>query len=148
MTAPEATETALELMMDYNLKMLYTSHVMILPWFITYIWRKLLGKEADILITLPVGISFWNLAHHEHLILACLFTVDKRRYWIGTLRNKGSKLIRRYQYILEDLLCSERMRAKYTALECTFQKIPEEVGQRGYYVEIHYPHKGTTLPVR
>ena len=124
MPAPEATETTLELMMDANLKRLYAYHVMILPWLMTYIWRKQLGKEEDILITLPVGFSFWNLEHHEPLVIACLFPIDKHRYWSGTLRNKGSKLIRRYQYILEDLLCSERMRAKSTDLECKFQKIP------------------------
>ena len=60
-TSPAATETSLELIMDAKIKIPYASHVKIIQCFMTYLWRKKLGKGADPLINIPVGISFGNL---------------------------------------------------------------------------------------
>ena len=49
--APLTTETALELMMYAKLKIPYAYHLMIVPWLMTYLCRKQLGKEADLMIT-------------------------------------------------------------------------------------------------
>ena len=51
-------------MMDANLKRLYAYHVMILPWLMTYIWRKLLGKEADILTTLQFSTIYQGVSYN------------------------------------------------------------------------------------
>ena len=83
---------------------------MIAPQLMTYIWRNQLEKEADLLITLQVGIDSWKLEHHEPLIFAFLLTAFKRRDWSGPWGINLSKLGRRDQDRLEELLRSERRR--------------------------------------
>ena len=94
---PAATEIALELMMGEKFKRPYASHVMIVPRLATYLWIKQLGKGEELLITLPIGPYFWNMEHHEPMILHCLLPVVKRREWLGPWVIKGSKLGRRSQ---------------------------------------------------
>ena len=60
--------------MDSKLEGLHASHVMIVPWLMTYLWRKQLVKEDDQPITIPVGLSFWNVHHFEPPSIACLLT--------------------------------------------------------------------------
>ena len=62
--SPSANETSLELIMDANLKNPYASYVMIVLRLMTYLLRNKLGKEAELLIILPVGMSFWKMEHH------------------------------------------------------------------------------------
>ena len=81
---PSETNTALELLMDDKLNCPYVSHVMIVMWSMTYLWRKKLDKEAELLITLLVRLSFWKMYHHEPLILTCLLPIFKHRNWYGT----------------------------------------------------------------
>ena len=88
-------------------------------------------KEAELLINLPFGLSFWKMEHHEPIILACLLPVFKRRDWSVPWGIKGIKLAIRHQEILEEIFCSERIWEKSTDLECKLQPIPEAVGQRG-----------------
>ena len=71
------TQIFLKLIMDSKLKMPYPSHVMIVPRLMAYMYRKQLGKEADLLITLPVGLYFWKMENHESLILDFLLPVVK-----------------------------------------------------------------------
>ena len=78
-------------MMDANLKRIYASHVMIVLRMISYLCRKQLGKESELLITLPVGILFFNMEHHVPLILACFLPVVNHKKWSGTWGIKGSK---------------------------------------------------------
>ena len=49
-----------------------------------------MGKEADLLFTVPVGIPFWRLGEHEPLIIALFIPVFYRRNWRGNWTIKGS----------------------------------------------------------
>ena len=64
-----SNKITLDLMMDAKLDITYASHVMIVLQLLIYLWRNNFGKEADLLITIPVGCSFWWLEHHESLII-------------------------------------------------------------------------------
>ena len=40
-----------------------------------------MGKEADLLFTVPIGMSFGVLGEHEPLIIALFLPVVYRRNW-------------------------------------------------------------------
>ena len=37
------------------------------------LWRKQMGKEADLMFTVTIGMPFWGLGEHEPLIIDFLF---------------------------------------------------------------------------
>ena len=45
--------------------------------------RKQMGKEADFLFTVIVGIPFWGLGEHEPLIIALFLPVVSFSNWRG-----------------------------------------------------------------
>ena len=56
--APAVMETALELFRDDRLAHPRWPHVFVIPRLMTHMWRKNLGKDADVLFTVPVGVPF------------------------------------------------------------------------------------------
>ena len=56
----------------------------------THMWRKQIGKDADLLFTVPVGVPFWEKHQHEPLIICLLLPVVKRRNWRGPWIVRGS----------------------------------------------------------
>ena len=78
----EETETTLGLVIGTKLKIPYALRMMVVMRLMTYLSRKQLGKEEDLLIPLPVGIYFWKMEHHEFRILPCLLSFGKRRNWL------------------------------------------------------------------
>jgi len=57
MLPPAAMEVAIELWED---KLAYPQwpHVFAVPCFMTHMWRRDLGKNANILFTVPAGVPF------------------------------------------------------------------------------------------
>ena len=45
-------------------------HIFVLPCLMTHLWRKELGKDADVLFTVACGTPFWPEKMHEPLIVA------------------------------------------------------------------------------
>jgi hypothetical protein len=60
MLPPAAMEVAIELLWENKLAHPQWPHVFVVPCFVTYIWRRDLGKNADILFTVPAGVPFWG----------------------------------------------------------------------------------------
>ena len=61
-------------------------HIVVVPRLMTALWRKHLGKMADLLITIPCSeSSIWCNAQHEPVLLAICFPLVSFRPW--TLRN-------------------------------------------------------------
>ena len=57
-------------------------HVFVVPRLMTHLWRKLLGRDADLLFTLEVGDHFWSRRQHEPLIVAVVLpTAHRNRYY-------------------------------------------------------------------
>ena len=57
-------------MMYFKLKRPYVSFVVIFARSMKYLFRKQLRNDSDLLINITVRHLFWNLYHHEPLILA------------------------------------------------------------------------------
>ena len=74
-TAPSDNKIDLELMIRFKLNSSHEFHVMIVPWLITYLWRKHLGKEKELMISITVELYFWKLEHQKIMILICLLPV-------------------------------------------------------------------------
>jgi hypothetical protein len=48
-------------------------HVFVISRLMTHMWRKVLGTDADILFTIPAGVTFWASGQFEPLIVAIVF---------------------------------------------------------------------------
>jgi hypothetical protein len=73
MLPPAAMEVALELLTEDQLAHPHWPHVFLVPHLMTHLWRRDLGKEADILFNIPAGVPFWGARLYEPLTVAILF---------------------------------------------------------------------------
>ena len=58
------------------------AHVLLVPRLMPHLWRFLLGKGADVLMTITAGDRFWEKSQHKPLILAIILpfaNVEKYR---------------------------------------------------------------------
>ena len=78
-----AEDTALEILLNSRIQRPYKSHVMVVPWLMKFSWRNQMGKEAELLFSVPVGIPCWGLGEHEPLIIALFLPIVSRRKWKG-----------------------------------------------------------------
>ncbi len=73
MLHPAAMEVAIELLREDKLAHPQWPHVFVVPCFMTHMWGRDLGKNADILFTVPAGVPFWRGTQFEPLIIALVF---------------------------------------------------------------------------
>lgn len=78
---PTAVEMALEILTEARHKRPYTSHVVVMPRIIIHMWIKVLGKNADSIIMVLVGLMFWDTNQYEPLVLALLLPIIRRWGW-------------------------------------------------------------------
>jgi hypothetical protein len=90
MPPPAGMEVALECLAEARHKRPHVAHVVVAPRLMTHMWRKQIGKDADLLFTVPVGVPFWEKHQHEPLIVCLLLPVVKRRNWRGPWIVRGS----------------------------------------------------------
>ena len=55
-----AIETTLYLFLEDRLKRPYKTNLFMSPQLMILLWRRKMVKEADLLFTIPVGITFWG----------------------------------------------------------------------------------------
>jgi hypothetical protein len=70
---PALMETVLELFCDDRMAHPQWPHVFVVPHLMTHLWRKNLGKDADVLFTVPAGVNFWASGQFEPIIVAIFF---------------------------------------------------------------------------
>jgi hypothetical protein len=70
MLPPLAMKVALELLCEDRPVHPPWPHVVVVPSLMTHLWHKDLMKNADLLFTVPVQVSFWTARQFEPLILA------------------------------------------------------------------------------
>ena len=85
-------ETDLDLLPEARLKRPYKTHIFVIPRLTTFLCKRHMRKEADLLFTIPVGTHFWVLEEHEPLITAFLLLIVSRRECIYPCNLGGSKL--------------------------------------------------------
>ena len=91
--APAAGEAAVEQLCLTRLKRLDTTHLIIMPRLLTSRWRKQLSKTADVVLTLPLGASYWEITQHEPLLLAICLPMIRSSPW----RLKGTPFVERLE---------------------------------------------------
>ena len=70
---PAVMETALELFCDDQMAHPQWPHVFVVPCLMAHLWRKNVGKDANVLFTVPAGVNFWASGQFEPLIVAIVF---------------------------------------------------------------------------
>jgi len=93
--APAAAEAAVEQLCMARHKRTNSTHVFVVPRLMTSQWRKVLGKAADVLFTLPTTVEAWPSFMHEPLIVAILLPFHRFYPWtyrrsalVGTLEGE------------------------------------------------------------
>ena len=65
--------------------------IFVCPRLMTYSWRKTLGKNSDILFTVPFGSPVWPASQHKSLVVVICLPLLSHRPW----NFKGSSLVDR-----------------------------------------------------
>ena len=90
MLPPAAMEVALELLTEDRLAHPHWPHVFLVAHLMTHLWRRDLGKEADILFNIPAGVPFWGARLYEPLTVAILFPLSHVPSYTGPWVVKGT----------------------------------------------------------
>ena len=72
---PGAMETVIELFNEDRLAHPSMSHVFVIPRLMTHLFRRSLGKDADLMFEAASGSWFWPLSMHEPLIVAIVLPI-------------------------------------------------------------------------
>jgi hypothetical protein len=97
---PAAMEVAIELLWEDKLAHPQWPHVFVVPRFMTHMWRRDLGKNADILFTVPAGVPFWGGTQFEPLIVAIIFPLAHVSGYTGPWAVKGTDMGAYYERAL------------------------------------------------
>ena len=57
--------------------------------------RKQIGKDSDLILTVPVRMPCWGLGEHEPLMIALFMLIVSRKNWKGPWIIRGSDWGRR-----------------------------------------------------
>ena len=68
----------------------WNPHVFIVPRLMTHLWRKHLGKYADLMFTVTTGEHFWGKPQNEPLIVAVVLPLAHVNDYRGPWLVKGS----------------------------------------------------------
>ena len=84
---PAAVETIMEVLNEDRMAHPKRAHVFVVPRLMTHLWRRQLGKDADVLATITAGDHFWEKSQHEPLIIAIVlpfaYVENYREPWIA-----------------------------------------------------------------
>ena len=69
---PAAMEPIMEVFNEDRMAHPCRAHVFMVPRLMTHLWRKQLGKDTDLLMTIAAGDHFWEKSQHEPLILTII----------------------------------------------------------------------------
>jgi hypothetical protein len=99
---PAMMEVALELFNEDRMAHPHWPHVFVVPRLMTHLWQKNLGKDADVLFTVPTGVSFWASSQFEPLIVAIVFPLAHVPSYTGPWVVKGTDEGERCEHSLSD----------------------------------------------
>ena len=90
MPPPAAMETIMEFFNEDRIAHPWNPHVFVVPRLMTHLWRKHLGKDADLMFTVTPGEHFWGKPQHEPLIGAVFLPLAHVNDYRGPWLVKGS----------------------------------------------------------
>ena len=100
MLPPAAMEVAIKHVWEDKLAHPQWPHVFVVPRFMTHLWRRNLGKTADVLFTVPAGVPFWGSSQFEPLIVAIVFPLAHVSSYTGPWTVKGTDMRLYYERAL------------------------------------------------
>ena len=89
MPPPEAMETIMEVFNEDRIAHPWNPHVFVVPRLMTHLWRKHLGKDADLILTVTLGEKFWGKPQHEPLIVTVVIPLSHVNDYRGPWLVKG-----------------------------------------------------------
>ena len=92
MLPPTAMEVVIELLWEDKLAHSQWPHVFVVLCFMTHMWRRDLGKNADILFNVPAGVPFWVGTQFEPQIVAIVFPLANVSGYTGLWAIKGADM--------------------------------------------------------
>ena len=100
MLPPAAMEVAIEILWEDKLAHPQWPHVFVVPRLMTHMWRRNLGKSADVLFLVPAGVPFWGSSQFEPLIIAIVFPLAHVSSYTGPWFVKGTDMGLHYERAL------------------------------------------------
>jgi hypothetical protein len=100
MLPPAAMEVATGLFWEDKLVHPQWPHIFVVPCFMTHMWRRNLGKSADVLFTVRAGVPFWGTSQFEPLIVAIVFPLAHISSHTGPWSVKGTDIGTSYEKAL------------------------------------------------
>jgi hypothetical protein len=101
MLPPAAMEVAIKLLWEDKLAHPQWPHVFCVYCFMMHMWRRDLGKNANILFTVHAGILFWGAAQFELPIIAIIFPLSHVSNYTGPWAIRGMDLGVHYKHAFE-----------------------------------------------
>ena len=80
---PAAMSTVVELFTDDRMVHPGIPHVFCVPRLMTHLWRKALGKDADLEFRVQEGTTFWPKGMHEPLIVFVVLPLQFVKHYRG-----------------------------------------------------------------
>ena len=90
MPPPAAMETVMKLFNEDRIAHPWNPHVFVVPRLMTHLWRKQLGKDADVMFTVATRNHFWDTTQHEPLIVAIVLPLAHVHAYRGPWMARGS----------------------------------------------------------
>lgn len=101
MLAPAAMETAMELFNEDRIAHPWNAHVFAIPRIMTHLWRKNLGKDADLIFSVAPGKHFWQKCQYEPLTIAIVLPLAYVENYRGPWTARGTPAMECCQHELE-----------------------------------------------
>ena len=102
---PAIADVALEQLRHSRLKRQKSLHVVVIPRLFVYLWRKQLHKAADLVVTPPLGLSFWPNDMHGPLLIAFCFLFCRFNPWCA----RGTLKLHAVERKLQEMWCTKNM---------------------------------------
>ena len=90
--SPATMETELDTLLESRIKQQHKTYLVVVPSLTNFLWRRKVGKETNLIFTIPIGMTFWGLGEHEPVIIALFFPIVTRKGWRGPWNIIGSEL--------------------------------------------------------
>ncbi len=130
---PAMMEIALELFCEDRMAHPHWPHVFVVPRLMTHLWRKNLGKDTDVLFTVPAGVSFWASGQIEPLIVAIVFPLAHVPSYTGPWVVRGTDEGERYERTLINGF-KGNLTGKLHELDGSLQRVWEDAASRSRVV--------------
>ena len=88
---PAAMETVVELFSEDRMVNPHCAHVFVVPRLMTHLWRRAMGKDADVMFKIEAGSPFWPLSMHEPLYVIIILPLFHVPNYSGPWVQHGSR---------------------------------------------------------